>query len=81
MHMLWRRYARSGRAPSWFYAILGSGFVSLLILALFEQEWLAAALAFIMAGVTVVAGLLLPRFTAGLDAPAAAGRRRGGANE
>lgn len=61
MHLLWRRYARSGYAPAWFYALIGSAFVSLVAWALLERDWLIAAIAGVMVLVTVVGGVAMGR--------------------
>lgn len=61
MHILWRRYARSGYAPVWFYALAGSAFASLVAWALFERDWLIAAIAGAMVLVTVAGGVAMGR--------------------
>lgn len=61
MHLLWRRYARSGYAPAWFYALIGSAFVSLVAWALFERDWLIAAIAGVMVLVTAAGGAAMAR--------------------
>ena len=42
MHLLWRRYARSGYAPAWFYALMAAGFVALAVWAIVARDWLIA---------------------------------------
>jgi hypothetical protein len=66
MQMLYRRYTRSGRAGSWFYALIGSGFVSLAVIAGVRGEWLAMAIAIVMVAVTLAASRLLRRVDADL---------------
>lgn len=61
MHLLWRRYARSGSAPPWFYGIMGAGFSALAIFALVRQDWLVAAIAVAMVAVTAGGGILMRR--------------------
>lgn len=52
MHLLWKRYSRSGYAPPWFYALLGAGFIALAVWALVTGDWLVAAIAIVMLPVT-----------------------------
>jgi membrane protein implicated in regulation of membrane protease activity len=52
---------------SWFYALLGSAFVSLLIMALVAGEWLAAVLAAMMIAVTLLAARYIPRLSRAAD--------------
>ena len=61
MNIIYKRWSRAGYLPSWFYAVLASGFVSLTILAAFQSEWLAAAIALAMVGVTIAAARYMPR--------------------
>jgi hypothetical protein len=56
MSMIWRRYVKStDYAPAWFYAGLAVGFVVLTGWAIIAQDWLVAALAFLMIVVAVAA--------------------------
>jgi hypothetical protein len=68
MHLIWRRYSRSGQPPRWFYPLIASGFVSLTVFGLFAQDWLVAAVAAAMVGVTIVVARLAPRFSAAASA-------------
>ncbi len=40
MSLPWRRYARSGYAPPWFYAIMAAGFMALAVWAAVQRDWL-----------------------------------------
>lgn len=61
MHLLWRRYSRSGYAPPWFYALIASGFVSLTVWAVTQRDWLVAAVAVVMIAVTIAGSRLMRR--------------------
>jgi len=52
MHLLWKRYSRSGAAPPWFYALMAVAFIGLAIWAGAQRDWLVMALAVAMIGVT-----------------------------
>jgi hypothetical protein len=68
MHLLYRRYAWSGAASGWFYALIGSGFVSLTVLAAVRGEWLLMALGILMIAATIAAAMVMRRVGARLDA-------------
>lgn len=76
MHLLWRRYARSGYAPAWLYALIGSAFVSLVAWALFERDWLVAAIAGVMVAVTAGGGVAMGRMRDAYES-ASRGEERG----
>jgi hypothetical protein len=61
MHLLYRRYTHSGRASAWFYALIGSGFVSLAVAAGVRGEWLVMAVAAVMVGATIAAAAFMRR--------------------
>ena len=61
MHFIWRRYARSGYAPPWYYALFAAGFVALAGWAVATGDWLIAAIAVVMALVAVAATRFTPR--------------------
>ena len=61
MNIIYKRWSRAGYLPSWFYAILASGFVSLTIIAAVNSEWVAMLLATFMVGVTIAAARYMPR--------------------
>ena len=62
MHLIWRRYSRSGAAPPWFYVAMALGFTALAVWAIVQRDWLVMALAFAMIGVTA-AGARIMRST------------------
>lgn len=53
MHLLWRRYSRSGYAPIWFYALMAIGFGALAVWAIVERDWIVLAIAIVMVPVTI----------------------------
>jgi hypothetical protein len=61
MHLIWKRYTRSGSAPTWFYALIGSGFVALAIWGLAQRDWIVAAIAAVMVPVTIGGSVLMRR--------------------
>ena len=71
MHLLWRRYARSGYAPVWFYALMAAGFVGLAVWAIIGRDWLIAGIAAAMVAVTIAGSRVMRRFS---DAAAASER-------
>jgi hypothetical protein len=79
MHLLWKRYSRSGYAPSWFYALLAAGFVALAAWAMVRGDWLITALAGVMFVVTPAGSRAMRRLKAAEDAStrAAQGRKEG----
>lgn len=52
MHILWKRYSRSGAAPPWFYAAMAIGFAALVVWAIVVRDWLVMTVALVMIGVT-----------------------------
>ena len=62
MHLLWRRYSKSGAAPPWFYAAMALAFGALAVWAIVAHDWLVMALALAMIGVTA-AGARIMRST------------------
>jgi len=48
MHLLWRRYSRSGVAPTWFYSVLALGFAAIVVWAIVARDWLVAVIAALM---------------------------------
>lgn len=63
MHLIWKRYSRSGYAPAWFYALIGSGFVALTAWGIMQRDWLVAAVAAVMVPVTIVGSRLMKRLS------------------
>ena len=61
MHVLLRRYARSGIAPLWFYVVMAWAFGSLAVWAAVAHDWLVLALAVAMAPVALAGRVLMRR--------------------
>jgi D-serine deaminase-like pyridoxal phosphate-dependent protein len=61
MHLIWKRYTRSGYAPPWFYWLIGAGFLALTVWALSQRDWLVAAIAAVMIPVTIAGSVLMRR--------------------
>ena len=55
MHLLWRRYSRSGYASAWLLRALAMAFVALAVWAGARGDWLVLAIALVMAPVTLAA--------------------------
>lgn len=66
MHLLWRRYARAGYAPTWFYGAVAGAFAGLIVWAIVEGNWLVAALAAAMVIVTLAGARLMRRMGSSL---------------
>jgi hypothetical protein len=66
MHLLMRRYSRSGYASRWFLRALAAGFVALAAWAAVRGDWLVLALAIVMAAVALAAVPLARRLAEGL---------------
>jgi hypothetical protein len=64
MHVIWRRYARSGYAPPWYYAAFAIGFVALAGWAVIASDWLVAACASAAALASMAATRFIPRLRA-----------------
>lgn len=65
MHLLWRRYTRSGGyAPSWYYALMAVAFVAIAVWAVVAGDWLIAAIAFVMIAVVAAGAVIMPRLMA-----------------
>jgi len=63
MHLIARRYSRSGYAPTWFYAALCIGFAAMAVWALAQRDWLVAAIAIAMVPVTIAGSRVLRRLS------------------
>ncbi len=61
MHLIWRRYSRSGYAPPAFYIVMALGFIALAIFSGMRGSWLIMAIAIIMAGVTLAGSRVMRR--------------------
>ena len=68
MHLLWKRYSRSGTAPAWFYAAIAGAFAGLIVWGIVASNWLVAALAAAMVLVTLAGAKLLRRAGESLEA-------------
>ena len=64
MHLLWRRYSRSGYAPSIFYWLMAAGFAALAGWGAVRGDWLVAAIALAMAPVTYVGARVMRMLSA-----------------
>ena len=69
MHILWKRYSRSGAAPPWFYVAMAVGFAALAVWAIVVRDWLVMAIALVMIGVTAV-GARIMRSIRNVEPPA-----------
>ncbi|TAK72582.1 MAG: hypothetical protein EPO22_00420 [Dehalococcoidia bacterium] len=82
MHLLWRRYSKSGAAPPWFYAAMALGFTALAVWAIVQRDWLVMALALAMIGVTAAGARIMRSVRhAGSPTATAGEARRDGGNE
>jgi uncharacterized membrane protein len=61
MHLLMRRYHRSGAAPAWFYGAAAAGFGALFVWAVVAGDWLVAVVALLMAPLTLIGARFLRR--------------------
>lgn len=66
MQLLWKRYARSGYAPGWFYTIAAAAFVALAVWAVVERDWVVAAIAVVMVVAAFAGGRIMRRLVEGL---------------
>lgn len=63
MHLIARRYSRSGYAPTWFYGALCIGFAAMAVWALAQRDWLVGAIAIAMLPVTLAGSRMLRRLS------------------
>ena len=68
MHLLWKRYSRSGYAPPWFYALMTLGFVALAAWGAVRADWVVMGVALVMIPVTVGGSRVMKRLSAAADA-------------
>jgi hypothetical protein len=68
MHLLWKRYSRSGYASAWFLRALAVTFVALAVWGGVRGDWLVLALGLVMAPITLAAIPLTRRLAEGLQA-------------
>lgn len=66
MHLIWKRYAKSGYAPGWFYIIAAIAFVVVAIWGAVELDWIVAFVAIAMACTAIAGGRLMRRLSDGL---------------
>jgi len=66
MHLLMRRYSRSGYASRWFLWALATAFVALAVWAIVRTDWLVLALALVMTAVALAAVPVTRRLAEGL---------------
>ena len=82
MHLIWRRYSRSGAAPAWYYIAMALGFGALAVWAIVQRDWLVMALALAMIGATTVGARIMRSIRhAGSPAATAGEARRDGRDE
>jgi hypothetical protein len=67
MHLLFRRYTRSGYAPKWFYFLGGVLFAGLAVWAAFEGEWLLAVAGGVMSMVAISGSQVMRRLSMAAD--------------
>ena len=61
MHLLYRRYARSGYAGRWFYAAMAAAFAALAVFAIIRGDWLVAGIAAVMIAATAAGARVMRR--------------------
>lgn len=61
MHLLWKRYARSGYAPPLLYAAVALAFGALAVWAAAQRDWLVMTIALVMIAVTLAGSRLMRR--------------------
>ena len=76
MHLLWKRYSRSGAAPPWFYVLMAGAFIALAIWAGVQRNWIVMVLAVAMIGVTAGGARILRSLRAGATPPPGSGASR-----
>ena len=67
MHLLYRRYSRSGYAPPLFYAVMALAFVGVAIFGAVNGEWLILAIALVMVAVTIAGSVMMRRLSAAAE--------------
>jgi len=68
MHLLWKRYTRSGYAPPWFYVLMTLGFVALAVWGAMRADWTVMGIALVMIPVTVGGSRVMKRLAVAADA-------------
>lgn len=64
MHLLYRRYSRSGAAPPAFYAVAALGFVALAVWGAVTRDWPIVGIAIAMVLVTAAGSRVMRRLEA-----------------
>jgi hypothetical protein len=72
MHLLYRRYARSGYPSPVFYAAMALAFAALAVFAIVRSDWLVAGIAAAMIAATAVGARIMRRLS---DASAESSRQ------
>ncbi|MHB8378055.1 MAG: hypothetical protein ACYDEB_14045 [Dehalococcoidia bacterium] len=68
MHLLWKRYTRSGFAPPWFYAAMAAGFLALAVWGGLQANWPVMGIALVMVPVTLAGARVMQRLSAAAEA-------------
>lgn len=68
MHLLWKRYTRSGFAPPWFYTAMSAAFLALAVWGGLRADWTVMALALALAPATLAGARLMRRLSAAAEA-------------
>jgi hypothetical protein len=68
VQFIWRRYARSGYAPTWLYSAFALGFVALFAWAIATADWVVAAIALLMAVAAFAGGRFMQRLRVAKEA-------------
>lgn len=68
MHLIWKRYSRSGAAPTWFYGAIAGAFAGLIVWGIVASNWLVAGIAAVMVLVTLAGARVMRRAALSLEA-------------
>jgi hypothetical protein len=68
VHLLWKRYSRSGYAPPWFYVLMTLGFVALAVWGAARTDWVVMGVALVMIPITLGGSRVMKRLAAAADA-------------
>ncbi len=63
MHLIWKRYTRSGYAPALLYVAIAIAFGALAAWAATERDWLVMAIAAVMVAVTLAGSKVMHRLS------------------
>jgi hypothetical protein len=67
MHLLWKRYSRSGYAPPWFYVLMALGFIALAVWGAVRADWVVMGVALVMIPLTIGGSRVMKRLSAAAD--------------